>query len=265
MHKWKWKLCLTALLSYGISVAIADTATSGVSAVSGVSVASSVVGPDVAAAIKAGTASPAQYFDAAEKYEKDGDMITSLELYRRAADGGHAEAQARYAYRVYVSSHYKQALDYYRKSAAQGNIEGQFGVAMMIGAGDGGIQKDLVEARKWYVLAMNGGHKMALKTLAYACIGVDEKIREELSRTNRKRLELLDHDNPIMCGSEELALIKRAADDNDIHAIQTLAKAYRLGMYGLAVDLKMAADLEAKDKKLRGISEGKKKKTRLQR
>lgn len=249
MRKWKFGLCLM-VLPYCVPVAVADPAASGVAAVSGVSAVSpfAIYNPSaesIAAAIKAGTATPEQYFDAADKADKADDMITATQLYRAAAEGGHAKAQVRIATILYESGYVGKALEFYRKAADQGNTDGMYGVGMIVMGGEVDDKKDLVEARKWFVRAAEQGHGQSLQKLADAYIhgglGLDEAARS---------------------GPEALSWIKRAADADSVSAVKALAEAYRTGKYGLAVDPKQADELDAKAKKLLGIVDKKKKKTR---
>lgn len=248
MRKWKFGLCLM-VLPYCVPVAVADTAASGVVAASGVHVvspfaASSPSAKSIAEAIKAGTATPEQYFDAADKADKADDMITATQLYRAAADGGHAIAQVRIAVILYDSGFYGKALEFYRKAAEQGNADGMYGVGVIAMGGEMG-EKDFAEARKWFTQAAEQGHLPSLQKLADAYrrggLGLDEAARS---------------------GPEALSWIKRAADADYLPAVKALADAYRSGKYGLAADPKQADDLDAKVKRLEGQKEVKQKKKR---
>ncbi len=235
MREWKFWLCLM-VLPFIMPVAVAEPAASKVAAASGVA-----------------ATTPEEDFAAADKADKDDDMITAGKLYRRAADGGHAEAQARFGHILYRGSANNRALEYFRKSAEQGNAEGQYGVGFMYQGGEGGVEQNFVEARKWFVLAAQQGHKLAINTLADACIGPSDNILSKVY--NKAKADKMISDAAALCGSEHIALIKRAADIDYVPAVKALAEAYRSGKYGLAADPKQAAELDARANKLLGIVE----------
>lgn len=219
---------LLMVLSYWVPIAVADPAASAVAA--------SAVGA---------IPSPEDDYQAAFKAEAADDLMEAGMLFRRAAERGHAAAQAEIAARLEYATSYKKALEFYRKSAEQGNAAGQFGLGLTYASGNPEVKQDFAEARKWIVLAANQEYHPAIIRLAGAYmnggLGLDEKARS---------------------GSEAAAWIKRAADINYVPAIKALASAYRSGQYGLEVDPKQASDLDAKANKLRGIGEKKNKKTR---
>ena len=216
-----------------------------------------------AAASGVAATTPEEDFAAADKAEKDNDIITATKLYRRAANGGHAEAQVRFGRILYLGSDNVGALEYFRKSAEQGNAGGQSGVGLMYEGGEGGVEQNFDEARKWYALAAQQGHTLSINALADACIGPSDSI---LSRVyNKGKRDKMISDATALCGSDPLAWIKRAADIDYAPAVTALANAYRDGKYGLVADPKQAADLDAKANKLLGIVEkAKEKKKRRQ-
>lgn len=219
---------LLMVLSCCVPMAVADSATSMVAA----------------SAVKA-IPSPEEDYQAAIKADAADDLMEAGMLFRRAAERGHAAAQAEIAARLEYATVYQKALEFYRKSAEQGNAAGQFGLGLTYALGKLGVEQDFAEARKWIILAANQEYHLAIIKLAEAYmkggLGLDGKARS---------------------GSEAAAWIKRAADINYIPAIKELASAYRSGQYGLGVDPKQADDLDAKVNKLLGTVERKKKKTR---
>ena len=242
MRKWKFGLCLM-VLPYCVPVAVADQAASGATAASPFAV-NSPGAESIAEAIKAGTATPEQYFDAADKADKADDMIAATNLYRLAAEGGHPIAQARIATILYESGYIGRALQFYRKSAEQGNAEGMYGAGLILMGGDI-VEKDVVEARKWFVRAAEKGHVLSLQKLVEAYLHGGLELNQD-----------------ARSGPEALSWIKRAADADYVPAVEALANAYRSGQYGLAADPKQADDWDAKAKKLKGIKEVIKKKKR---
>lgn len=194
-------------------------------------------------AIASGHASAGQEedFAAAMLSYRRADFSTAIPLLRKVADAGHAEAQAVLASILDAADSDEEAVAYYRKSAAAGNLDGIFGLGGMLANGEG-VAKDVKQARSLYLRAAEAGHKPAISAMAQAYIRGELDIPED----QRK-------------GQEALSWINRAADDGFVLAIETLEKAYRTGDFGLAVDIQKADLLK---KKLMTISGAKEKKGR---
>lgn len=181
-------------------------------------------------------------YEAGSKAYNQGDVAGSMSFLKPAADAGHAPSQALLAFMLDQSLFYEEALAYYRKSAAQGNADGQYGLGVMYSEGSG-VKQDFVEARRLIISAAAQGHKQAVNVIAQAYIrgglGLDESVLQ---------------------GPEALDWIRRSADNDDLPSIDALAAAYISGQYGLTPDPKKAEALIAKADKLRGVTaKGKKK------
>lgn len=176
-----------------------------------------------------------------------GDFASAMPLLRKAADAGHAQAQAVLASILDISGADEEAVAYYRKSAAAGNLDGVYGLATMLAAGEG-VKKDVREARTLFVRAAEGGHKQSVVVIAQAYI--------------RGELEIADDQRK---GKEALKWINQAADQGFIPALEVLEQAYRSGSYGLAVDPKNADLIRQKIDKLVGVKETKKDRRRGER
>jgi len=80
---------------------------------------------------------------------------------RRAADSG--DARGMHAYGMYLfdgvggAQDRGEALTWLRKAAESGLVDSQFNVAKLYETGDEGIQPDLSEAYKWYLIAARAG------------------------------------------------------------------------------------------------------------
>ncbi|HEY0598930.1 tetratricopeptide repeat protein, partial [Brevundimonas sp.] len=80
---------------------------------------------------------------------------------RRAADSG--DARGMHAYGMYLfdgvggAQDRAEALNWLRKAAESGLVDSQFNVAKLYETGDEGIQPDLSEAYKWYLIAARAG------------------------------------------------------------------------------------------------------------
>ena len=169
------------------------------------------------------------------KAYQGGDFLGAMTLLRKPADGGHAASQALLAEILDKSEYDDQAVAYYRKSAAQGHPDGEFGLGTMYANGEG-VKRDLNEARAWIAKAAEKGHVQATNTLAHAYM------------TGGLALDEQSRSSPAA-----LTWIRKAADANYIPAIEYLAKAYRTGSAGLTADAKQADALEAKVRSLRGV------------
>lgn len=239
MSGWRYGLLLVAL-PFWVAVATAgpaEEAATGAAAVSKVPTLTITASSGVKA-----DASPDDDYEAAvRKADEKIELMDAIPLFKRAADHGHAKAQARIADIFHQSGYIEQSVEYYRKSAEQGNPEGQFGLGNAFEMGEG-VKQDHVEARRLIALAAKQGHKQAIGSIAFAYIrgglGLDENARQS---------------------SEALDWIKFAADNGYALAMDALADAYRLGQYGLAADSKQADEWVVKARKARGIAEEKKK------
>ena len=111
--------------------------------------------------------------DVAETFEKGlaaynrGDLPGALPLFREAAEGGSADAQAWLGYLLDFAEDNAEAVRWYRASAEQGHAEGLAGLADMYAKGEG-VEKDLAEARSLYEKAADAGQDRAARVLAAA-------------------------------------------------------------------------------------------------
>jgi TPR repeat protein len=166
-----------------------------------------------------------------------GDVVKAMALLKSSADAGHAPSQSLLAYILDQAEFDEEAVAYYRKAAAQGNAEGEYGLGSMYSAGEG-VKRDPAEARKWITRAAEHGLAAAINALAHAYIDGDLGIDE----TERN-------------GAEALRWVRLAAESNYLPALERLASAYRTGAYGLTVDVKQADALDARSRAVRGIAE----------
>lgn len=187
----------------------------------------------------------AQSTEAAEDYKKgqegwqQGDLVTAMPHLKKAADAGHAEAQALYGYLLDEADNDVEAADYYKRAADQGNSDGAFGLAGLYTSGDGGLTKDYALALEWLNKAANAGHVQATISLSqYYAIGRGVAESEK---------------------TPEVALkwIQKAADHDDIPSLARLERAYREGNLGLSIDLAKADVIKNKIFKLQGIDPNK--------
>jgi TPR repeat protein len=166
-----------------------------------------------------------------------GDVVKAMALLRPSADAGHARSQSLLAYILNQAEFNDEAVAYYRKAAAQGEPDGEYGLGSLYAAGEG-VKRDPAEARKWITRAAEHGHAAAINSLAQAYmdgeLGIDETQRN---------------------GAEALRWMRRAAELGYGPALERLAAAYRKGAYGLGVDLKQADALDAQARAAKGVVE----------
>lgn len=117
-----------------------------------------VLGVVIASGAAAG---PEQDNELAEKEFARGDLMVSMGLWRKAALAGYAPAQARLGDILDKSEEDKEAVDWYRKSAAQGNAAGEFGLGQMYLKGEG-VEKDLEKAHTYIRLAAEKNELLAV-------------------------------------------------------------------------------------------------------
>jgi len=182
-------------------------------------------------------AAPEDEFRAGSQAYQAGDVVQAMATLRKSADAGHAPSQSLLGYILDKAEFNDEALAYYRKAAAQGDAEGEFGLGSMYAAGDG-VKRDFAEARRWITRAAEKGHAGAINALATA--HVNGGLGIEVAQRN---------------DTETLRWVRRAADSGHLPAMEHLALAYRKGAYGLAVDVPQAQALEAKVRVARGLSE----------
>jgi TPR repeat protein len=182
-------------------------------------------------------AAPEDEFRAGSQAYQAGDIVQAMASLRKSADAGHAPSQSLLAYILDKAEFNDEAVVYYRKAAAQGDAEGEFGLGSMYAAGEG-VKRDTAEARRWITRAAEKGHAGAINALATAYINGGLGI------------EVTQRQDP-----ETLRWVRRAADSGYLPAMEHLALAYRKGAYGLAIDVQQAQALEAKVRVARGLPE----------
>lgn len=174
-------------------------------------------------------------FAEGNKIYASGDLIGAMPKLQKAADAGHGAAQAMFASILEQADDRFKAVEYYRKSAEQGNAEGQFGYAAMLSNGDG-IAKNIPEARQWMEAAAKQDHKMAINALALAYL----QGLLEISESERK-------------SATALRWIQLSAESNFLPAMNAMATAYQNGDFGLTADAKAAARWTDKIRKITGV------------
>lgn len=103
----------------------------------------------------------------AEASFRSGDLIAAMALLRKAADEGHAPAQARLADLLDAAEQDVEAVALYRKAAEQGDPAGEYGLGRMFANGEG-LARDPTQALLWIRKAADRDHVPAIESLARA-------------------------------------------------------------------------------------------------
>ena len=111
----------------------------------------------------------------------ESDVFTAMSLLRKAADQNHPLAQARLADLLHAAEFDQEALVLYRKSAAQGEAAGEFGLGRMYADG-AGVPRDPVLALEWYRKAEKKNHADTLDALARAYRTGDLGLAKDLEQ-----------------------------------------------------------------------------------
>jgi hypothetical protein len=128
----------------------------------------------ILAVVLAAAAAPARA-DAAAEYQKGfaafrrDDLIEAMRRLGVAADAGYAPAQALLGYIMDLAEDNEEAAALYQKAAAQGDKDGEFGLANLYGVGEG-VKKDEAKAVEYYTRAVDHGHLDAMLVLGQAYI-----------------------------------------------------------------------------------------------
>ncbi|WP_295005472.1 tetratricopeptide repeat protein [uncultured Dechloromonas sp.] len=182
-------------------------------------------------------------YQAGLKSYRNGDIVGAMTPLRQASLEGHAKAQALLAEILDRTDFDEDAIVLYRKSADQGDLDGMFGLGVMIVSGEG-TKKDLPAGRAWILKAAEAGHVLAINAIAQAY------LKGELGFTEAER------NTP-----DALTWAKRAADNDYLPAIDALAAAYGSGnAFGVQVDRALSERYQAQANRIRSLDPGKGKK-----
>lgn len=113
------------------------------------------------------SADPAEDLASAEKAFNSDNLSLTMDLLMKASKEGYAPAQARLGELLDASEYDKDAVEWYRKAAEQGNASGQYHLGNMYALGEG-IEKDFVKALYWFGRAAENNHLPAVRFLANA-------------------------------------------------------------------------------------------------
>jgi uncharacterized protein len=112
-------------------------------------------------------AGPQEDTEQAEKEFARGDLVTSMSLWRTAAEQGYAPAQVRLAAILDKAEQDVEAVEWYQKAAAQGSAAGEYGLGTMYASGEG-VKKDLEKAHSFILRAAEKSYLPAIKAIMEA-------------------------------------------------------------------------------------------------
>ncbi len=119
--------------------------------------------------------------DAALAHLQAGEFFEALEGLLPLANDGNPRAQAEvgmiYHYGLVSAKNFRKAADYYGRAAAQENVDGMLGLAVMNALGQG-FGKNMVEAYKWLLLARD---RLPAGSDRDRVVGALESFREEMT------------------------------------------------------------------------------------
>jgi hypothetical protein len=129
-------------------------------------------------------AGPSEQAEAAEAAYRTGDLVVAMGLFRQAAEAGHSLAQARLADLLNAAELNAEAVDWYRRSALQGDAEGEFGLGRLLANGEG-VPRDAAQALRWYRQAAARQHVRAIEALARATRSGDLGLARDPAEADR--------------------------------------------------------------------------------
>jgi TPR repeat protein len=113
---------------------------------------------------------------------REGDLITAMQLFRKAAEAGHGPAQARMGDMMDSSELNAEALQWYRKAADQGEPAGDHGLGRMYAEGKTGVPRDPAKALAHFQRAAQKNFPPSLIALAAAhrngTLGLPKDLQE---------------------------------------------------------------------------------------
>lgn len=113
------------------------------------------------------------------------DPVKAAFWYRKAAEQGNGSAQTSlgvmYERGIGVPQNDKEAAAWFHKAAEQGYAEAQYVLGGMYERGQGAIKADLVQAHKWFNIAVAGGFDIAQDNL--------DEIEAKMSREQIRKAQ----------------------------------------------------------------------------
>lgn len=135
-------------------------------------------------------AGPAQDTELALKEFNRGDLAAAMALWRKAAMQGYAPAQVWLGDILDKSEEDQEAVDWYRKAAAQGSPAGEYGLGQMYAKGEG-VKKDLAEARNHILRAAEKNYVPAVTMMMEAYRNGSLGVTRDLAQADAWEAKLI--------------------------------------------------------------------------
>lgn len=171
------------------------------------------------------------YRDALSLYQR-GDVVTAIAKLKPGAEGGHPASQALLGDILEGAGITDDAIGWYRKAAAAGNLDGMFMLGSFLATGHG-VARDEAQGRELVTRAAQGGHKAAINYVAQASIAGTQGFAKITAAEK-----------------SGLVWVRQSAANGHLPSIDFLANAYRTGSLG-ETDVKQAEALEKQAEQIR--------------
>lgn len=145
-------------------------------------------------------ASPQEDTERAEKEFERGNLIVAMELWRKAAEAGHAPAQVWLGEILDKSEEDEEAVAWYRKAADQGDAGGEFGLGQMYAKGEG-VKQDNEKALAHILRAAEKNHLSAAIAMKDIYKNGNYGVAVDLAQSEKwdaKVKEILGPDHPSL-------------------------------------------------------------------
>ena len=140
-------------------------------------------------------------------YRNSNEKISQL-LYEKAARSNNDEVLLLLG-NIFQRKNPTKAVEYYKRSAELGNVEGQYQIGRAYLYGNG-VQKNNAQARLWLEKAANNGHQQAIAQVT--------RIKEEEEAARLAAIEKARQDSIVSERQRQLAEEKRKQDSIDVAA-----------------------------------------------
>lgn len=169
----------------------------------------------------AASAAPEDDFKRALEVYSRGDVVSAISILRAPAQAGHAPSQTKLGFILEQADFLQEAVDLYRRAAAQDFPDGHAALGNLYVAGRG-VAKDEKLALQHFSKAADLGHAKSIDLLAEAhlngTLGLGSAAPEAI-----------------------VAAVQRAAAQKHLPSVDALAESYKLGRWGLAPNPELAA------------------------
>lgn len=135
-------------------------------------------------------AGPEQDTELAVKEFARGDLVASMALWRKAANAGYAPAQVWLGDILDKSEEDQEAVEWYRKAAAQGSPAGEYGLGQMYAKGEG-VKKDDAEALTHILRAAEKNYLPAVTSMMEAYRAGSMGVTRDLAQADAWEAKLI--------------------------------------------------------------------------